>query len=286
MTMRTDVVESIGEGSLIQHGSCNDRIYLMYLDDSDVGGITGMLDGIALNGGYGKVFAKVPGRHRGLFERGGYVCEAEIPAFYPDGDAGAFMGKFFLPERAYDPHSANVKDILEMAMSKRDDAVLSRPLDECYLLRLLGEGDASRLAGLYGEIFKSYPFPIYDPSYLVGTMRDNIVYFGVERGGDLVAASSSETDMKNLNAEMTDFAVTPRCRGASLAVHLLRAMEEEMCVRGVKSLYTIARALSAGMNITFARCGYIYAGTLVNNTDIAGRIESMNVWYKDFTRHP
>jgi hypothetical protein len=34
------------------------------------------------------------------------------------------------------------------------------------------------------------------------------------------------------------------------------------------------------MNVTFARCGYRFAGTLINNTQISGRIESMNVWYK------
>jgi hypothetical protein len=34
------------------------------------------------------------------------------------------------------------------------------------------------------------------------------------------------------------------------------------------------------MNITFARAGYRYAGTLVNNTQICGQLESMNVWYK------
>ena len=35
-----------------------------------------------------------------------------------------------------------------------------------------------------------------------------------------------------------------------------------------------------GMNITFAKQKYIFAGTLVNNTDISGGIESMNIWYK------
>ena len=50
--------------------------------------------------------------------------------------------------------------------------------------------------------------------------------------------------------------------------------------RGHRVAYTIARALSFGMNITFARRGYLFAGTLVNNTNISGRIESMNVWYK------
>jgi hypothetical protein len=34
------------------------------------------------------------------------------------------------------------------------------------------------------------------------------------------------------------------------------------------------------MNITFAKQRYALAGTLINNTDISGSLESMNVWYK------
>ena len=34
------------------------------------------------------------------------------------------------------------------------------------------------------------------------------------------------------------------------------------------------------MNKTFLNAGYNYSGTLTKNTQIAGKIESMNVWYK------
>ncbi|HOM70936.1 MAG TPA: putative beta-lysine N-acetyltransferase, partial [Armatimonadota bacterium] len=51
----------------------------------------------------------------------------------------------------------------------------------------------------------------------------------------------------------------------------------------MKTAYTIARSLSYGMNITFAKQGYQYAGTLTNNTNICGHMESMNVWYKHLT---
>ncbi|MDD4047577.1 MAG: putative beta-lysine N-acetyltransferase, partial [Clostridia bacterium] len=37
---------------------------------------------------------------------------------------------------------------------------------------------------------------------------------------------------------------------------------------------------SYGMNISFAKHRYQYCGTLINNTNISGSIESMNVWYK------
>jgi beta-lysine N6-acetyltransferase len=38
------------------------------------------------------------------------------------------------------------------------------------------------------------------------------------------------------------------------------------------------------MNKTFAALGYRYGGTLVNNTQICGDLESMNVWHKPLTQ--
>ncbi len=65
-----------------------------------------------------------------------------------------------------------------------------------------------------------------------------------------------------------------------LAVCLLARMEQEMMLRNITTAYTIARALSPSMNISFSKMGYHYGGTLINNTNIDGQIESMNVWYK------
>jgi len=49
---------------------------------------------------------------------------------------------------------------------------------------------------------------------------------------------------------------------------------------GIKVVYTIARLNSIPMNKTFLRLNYQYSGTLINNTNIAGKIESMNILYK------
>ena len=86
--------------------------------------------------------------------------------------------------------------------------------------------------------------------------------------------------MEEKNAEMTDFAVLPRYRGQKLAGQLLSVMEEAMKSAGVKTLYTIARLKEPGMNKTFINAEYRYSGTLVNNTNISGSIESMNIFYK------
>ncbi len=137
-----------------------------------------------------------------------------------------------------------------------------------------------KMAEIYRRVFATYPFPIHDPEYLQSTMHGATVYFGVWKDGKIAALSSAEMDPRSGSVEMTDFATLPEYRGNGLALFLLQKMEEEMKSRGIRSLYTIARAYSFGMNITFARNGYRFGGTLTNNTNICGNLESMNVWYK------
>jgi putative beta-lysine N-acetyltransferase len=82
---------------------------------------------------------------------------------------------------------------------------------------------------------------------------------------------------------MTDFATLPEQRGRGLANRLLAELEQVAAAEGIRTAYTIARAYSFGMNITFAKNGYQYAGTLTRNTQISGELESMNVWFKPLT---
>jgi putative beta-lysine N-acetyltransferase len=133
---------------------------------------------------------------------------------------------------------------------------------------------------VFARVFSSYPFPIFDTEFLIKEMNKETRYFGVFQDGQLVAISSAECDENRKNAEMTDFAVLPSQRGKRIAIHLLCAMEEYLRNMGFKAFYTIARLKSPAMNKTFMNNHYRYTGTLINNTQIAGQIESMNVWYK------
>lgn len=146
--------------------------------------------------------------------------------------------------------------------------------------RILRPEDTMKMAELYRAVFPSYPFPILDPEYLRSCMENHVLYVGAECDGTLAAISAAEMDPADKNAEMTDFATLPEFRRQGLARRLLARMEKEVQNFGIQTAYTIARAGSPGMNLTFAQSGYAFAGTLINNTHIAGRIESMNVWYK------
>lgn len=272
-----DTMEKLGN-SLIQHGPDNNRIYLMKLDPADLPKLSAQLDALAAKNGYTKIFAKVPSPYASAFTAGGYRQEGSIPLFYNGETAATFLGKFIDPRREIAPQRDEIERIIALAQTRHGTAVKTLP--EGYVLRPAVEADAEELAALYRQVFASYPFPVHDPDYLIQTMRSHVCYFVAEKDGRIAAAASGETDKKNRNAEMTDFATHPDHLGNGLAVHLLKFMEPDMAKRGIVTLYTIARAVSPGMNITFAKCGYTFGGTLINNTQISGAIESMNLWYR------
>jgi len=273
-----DLIEHWGH-SLVQHGPENNRAYLMKLDPNDLPGILMRLDALALQNGYTKLFAKVPASASALFIADGYKVEACVPDFYHGEEDGVFLGKYLHPTRALEAQPELVEKVLVTAEARSADEAES-VVGEEFDCERLQPADTEAMAELYRQVFATYPFPVHDPGYLEKTMEEDIFYFGVRDADGLIAVASAEADLKAGNAEMTDFATRPDARGGGLATGLLATMEENMRGAGVHTAYTIARAYSFGMNITFARSGYVFSGTLVNNTQISGGLESMNVWHK------
>ena len=274
----TDIIETIGN-STIQHGKHNDRVYIMKLDTRDLPGIVDHVEKLADEKGYSKIFGKIPEPAGNLFDERGYSREAVIPSFFNGEIDVLFMSMFLDADRNRDTKGEEIASVLANAKKKEATGYTPETFDHMRFEQC-SQRNLDDMADLYREVFETYPFPIDNPDYIKQTMINDVVYFGSWLKGDLVGLSSAEMDRMNKNVEMTDFAVLPDYRGKNIAVHLLNLMEREMEERFLTMSYTIARSLSYGMNITFAKLGYVYAGTLVNNTNISGQIESMNVWYK------
>jgi len=275
-----DRIENINN-SFIQHGKYNNRIYLMKMDQNDYPEIIKELEKLAFQESYTKIFAKTPEWLAEGFEEERYIQEAEIPGFFKGSEKAVFLSKFLDNKRSNlsEAESEKIETILDLADEKRSPVIAINKNPEYYVCRLQHK-DINKLSALYAKVFKSYPFPIFEKDYLKKTMDENIQYYGIYYKNKLIAASSAEMDIEMKNAEMTDFATDPEFAGNSLSLILLRKMEEEMMRKEMKVLYTIARSFSPGMNITFAKQDYEFSGTLINNTNIFGKIESMNVWYK------
>lgn len=274
-----DTVTPLGR-SLIQHGPHNDRIYLMKLDPADLPGILDRLAELAERERYSKIFAKVPASAGEPFAAAGYETEARVPEFFAGHEECLFVSRFLDPARREETNAERHAEVLAAAEAKAGAADEPGEGENEFEIRRCAREDVPAMADIYARVFESYPFPIHDPAYIRRTMDSHVIYFGAWREGRLAALSSAEMDAEAGNIEMTDFATEPEHRGSGLATRLLATMEAEMRARGLKTAYTIARAVSFGMNITFAKMDYAFGGRLVNNTNIAGRYESMNVWYK------
>ncbi len=274
----SDVIEKIGT-SVFQHGPLNNRIYLQEYGGESADIILGRFDELVREKGYTKIFLKVPSSSERNFTDRGFIREAVIPP-HGEHDGKSFLAKYPSASRRSVPAEelSRISDVLKS--SENTDAASRRVFPERSVIHVMTKHDAAEMAEIYRAVFDSYPFPIFEPEYLQKTMDENIIYFGLRKGTKLVGISSAEISMKDGSVEMTDFAVLPEFRGEKIAVFLLEAMEKKMADAGMKMFYTIARSVSYGMNKTFAASGYKFGGTLFNNTNISGRIESMNIWFK------
>lgn len=275
-----DTIEIIGKGSLIQHGKLNDRVYLMKLDERDIDIIIDQILKLANTNNYSKLFCKVTKSVAPIFFANGFILEAYIPKFYGDSEDVFFVSKFLKQNRIMNVEDNQLSKLKHLLSEDypTNDKLKNKSIE--YDVRKLTKSDVEQITQIYTEVFESYPFPIHNSNYILETMSENVQYFGAEKDGELVALASSEIDQPGKNAEMTDFATLDRHGGNNLASLLLKAMEKEMRKIGIKTLYTIARLNSIPMNKTFLRFNYEYSGTLIKNTNISGKIESMNIYYK------
>lgn len=251
----------------------------MKMAPSEIADIIRYVDNLSYKEGYTKIFVKVPESSVETFASTGYITEATVPFFFQGKEPAVFMAKYMDPKRKDIRDATIVDDVLSSALGSAGERS-PQNLPEGFSLMHANARDAEDIAALYDSVFKTYPFPIFDPEYIRESMQGNIRYFIIRNLHLLAAVASCEIDADNLNVEVTDFATDPQFRGRGLAGTLLHAMETDMKDEGILLAYTIARAISRPINSTFASAGYRYGGLLPNNTNICGSMENMNVWYR------
>jgi putative beta-lysine N-acetyltransferase len=276
--MAEDLVEHI-QGSVVQHGHHNDRIYLMQLNTDHPETLIPVFDEMARQNVYGKISAKIPESFWRAFETAGYEKEAVIPGFFRGEVDALFIAKYLSSQRK--SFREDEKELERVRQATRKAAKTSFQVSYTSInIDLCQPADAAEISSIYRQIFKSYPFPIQKAAFVERTMNAGNFYFCIRVDGKIAAMAAAEIDMRSRAAEMTDFATLPKWRGQGFASRLLRHMHSWVCDMGIQTAFTIARAASRGMNSVFRNSDYIYAGLLKNNSQICGKIESMTVWYK------
>lgn len=259
----------------------NRRILILDYHFSSLKGpanLVSLLEGICIRRNLEKIWGKMRRTDLSLFVSRGFQEEAYIKDFFSTGDDAVICSKFF--GKRGDSSSRNTnQQILERVKSCGTTQPAGIKLPRGYRFKLAAQKDLPDLAALYRQVFPTYPYPVYEAAYLEKCMQHTL-YGLVYLDDCLAAAASAEINFKFGNAEMTDFASLPVHRGQGLAPFILAELEKVISAQGIRCFYTLARSTSPGMNLTFARASYQYAGTLVNNCNISGGFEDMNVFYK------
>jgi beta-lysine N6-acetyltransferase len=206
-----------------------------------------------------------------------FNLEGKIDGFF-NGQNGYLLTRYQSQERASSKSPREAEDILLIAQKDQKRAV-KKGLPNGFILRRATESDAPELSSLFHLVFPNYPTPVYDPEYLKTVMAQTL-FMAMEHKGQLVSVSSAEVTQSQSCAELTDCATHPHYRGQNLLSFLFFSLEEKMREMGICYLFTLTRALSASMNLTAARHGYVYRGRLINNCIIYSGFEDMNIWVK------
>lgn len=257
----------------------NFRLKILDYEARDYRAMVERVNWLAAENDLEKIFWKAGEEDWRKFLSFGYQLEG-ILKYYFKGEDAYVMSKFRTQERLQSDELIAECELIETLM-RRPQVYDPPAMPEGYELVLATREHIPQLVELYRRIFKTYPSPLTHPDYLLQTMERNVLYRAVLNGeGDVVSAASAEMDFKHKNAELTDCATDPGERGKGLMYHLLHRLEEDLREREIITAYTLARGTSFGMNLVFYRLGHEFCGRLINNCDIYGQFEDMNIWVK------
>ncbi len=260
----------------------NKRLKVADYDASDYTAMIRRLAYLAEANDFDKIFVKAKKEDFQIFLSHGYMMEGVL-RYYFRGEDAYVLSRFSSVQRVSSSDLLEEAKLIETLMYHSEPGDI-HPLDpEIDIIRATEE-HIPLLAAIYRSVFKTYPSPLTNPDYIKSTMDHNLIYRMAVKGESALAAASADMDRKHLNAEMTDCATVPEAQGKGLMQHLLTRLEGDLEREGIMTAYTLARGMSIGMNRSFFKLGYEFSGRLVNNCDIFGHFEDMNIWVKRLSK--
>ena len=227
----------------------------------------------------GKIICNCDINYLNTFIDSGFVLEGKIDGYFKGKDAFC-MSYFISSERKICTNFVK-KDLLVKECLGVKNTFEPREKSPTYLIRTANKNDIKEIVKLFSTVFLSYPSPIYDEEYLKQTMDDKILYKIAICNEKIIAIASADMDKENLNAEITDCATHPDYRGKSILSNIIYSLESSLRSKGFITLYSLSRAINPSINFILSKHNYKFTGRLVNNCNICGTFEDMNIWVKN-----
>lgn len=211
------------------------------------------------------------------FVMAGFTLEGKIDSYFKGKDAFC-MSYFISKNRKLSKSCAKEEFYLKQCSEKNDTFLFDGHSKYC--IRDAKESDIKGIIELFYNVFSMYPSPMYDEECIKQTMKEKILYKVALDKDRIISVASADMDSNNLNAEITNCATYPQYRGKGILSNIIYSLESELKKREFITLYSISRATNPGINYAFSKNGYKYRGRLINNCNICGAFEDMNIWTK------
>ncbi|MVX66078.1 putative beta-lysine N-acetyltransferase [Clostridium chromiireducens] len=213
------------------------------------------------------------------FINAGFNLEGKIDGYFKGNDA--FCMSYFISCTRKVCSNFPKKDSLVKECLSMKNTYIHRNNSMEYLIRNATKNDIKEMVDLLSTVFLTYPSPIYDEEYLTQTMNEKVLYKVAVHDGKIVSIASADMDEKNLNAEITNCATYPTFRCKGILSNIIHSLEYDLKIKGFLTLYSLSRSINPSINFALSKHNYNFAGRLVNNCNICGAFEDMNLWVKN-----
>ena len=227
--------------------------------------------------GVEKILVNCPKINVGNFLYAGFLMEGVISGYYKGTDAYC-LAYYIDPLRKVSTKELEAKKVLDIIAINNSSK--KQPVNLKKEIRKAEKKDIKQIIDLYKDIFITYPTPIFERAYIEQLISGDNLFKVAIVDNKVVSTASAEVDWLNFNAEITDCATASNYTGQGLLTELIVELEKELESKAVKSLYSLCRATEIGINKSLKNLDYQYKGCLINNCNIAGDFEDMNVWSK------
>lgn len=231
----------------------------------------------------GKIICNCTTDYLEIFIEAGFESEGKIHGYFKGEDAFC-MSYFIITDRKTCSNYARKELLIKQCLDIKN-TFIHHGGNSTYCIRNATKSDIKEMIQLFSTVFLTYPSPVYDEEYLKETMNEKVLYKVAVHNGKIIGVASADMDKENLNAEITDCATYPDYRGKGILSNIIYSLELNLKNKGFITLYSLSRAINPGINIVLSKHGYEFSGRLINNCNICGSFEDMNIWVKNINNN-
>lgn len=204
----------------------------------------------------------------------GFQLEGKIDSYFKGRDA-FIMSYFISINKIKHSNHENRELLLKQNLNTKNKFVYNVN-NLKYFIRDANKNDIKQMIALFSKCSSL----IYNEEYLKKTMNETVLYKVAVDNDKIICIASANMDKKNLNAEITTCITDPNYMDKGILSDIIHFLELDLKRKKFITVYSLSRAINPTINFVLNKHNYKFRGRLINNCNIYGNFEDMNIWVK------